>query len=445
MSSAPVSFLSLPREVRDLCYSHLLSSRAAQPLKSSQDKYLSHVPSGFAYTFPTTVFLLNRRISFEASLVIYGRNPFIIDLDHFDIAPRRTPVLREATSRDIRTLAESSSRRSLVKTFTLRFAVPCLWVEGREGLDLYSGGRVVRPLLDKAISLIHRGPLLDNLRVLLRFSNTGAANSSKKKCSSDLTESLSGLAHRVRKVEVDYVLLHPMRLSPYIAGNHVHLEELRQMLQYHPSRRVSLLGLPRECRDIIYSSLLSEKPNKTPNLVAWTPISKTFSTALLRTCHQINEEATSVFYSNTRLSILVGLSSARMVIATVPPQYRHLVKHYEIAIIERYDSPPTYGKVHDVCQELRARPKIKSIEIQIEVAMAPWYGREAYNFVDGFAPLNEHVDEIRIGILRRTSYSSSSLPSRPHGPDDECYRRLKGVLPGPAKWTFPYPYYQFKD
>lgn len=435
MSETPLSFLNLPREVRDLCYSYLLTA------KDDEDEGFGRLLCGFACRFPMTVFLLNRQITQEASLVLYSTNPYIFGLERPYGPMKAFPIRRrqQMNIKGIQTLA-ASPVRALVKTFVLRITLDCYRLEDRDGLDLWiKHGRNPMPL-EQVITLLQQGPLLDNLKILLHMADERRANSGPPMGSSVLFEVFDRLAHRVRKVEVDYLLHEPQVLKGYLSRYLGHLEELRQKLQYQASKKASLLGLPRECRDMIYYYLVSKKDHKTPTQGSWKPVPSTFSTALLRTCHQINEEATVCLYSNMTVSILVGLSTPQMVMARVPPRYRHLIKHYEIAIIERYDSPPTYEKVLDVCQELRAGPRIKSVGIQIEVAIVPWYGPKSCDFIDGFAPLNDHVDEVRVGVLKRTSYGSSSF-----GRADECYRRLKGVLPGPAKWTFPYPEYQFKD
>ncbi|MCJ1415971.1 hypothetical protein MMC32_002306 [Xylographa parallela] len=334
-----------------------------------------------------------------------------------------------------------------VKNFVLKITIACYWLEYRDGLDLMVKSDGTRQTNPSVMSLLAQGPLLESLKIHLRLCNAGAAYQRKEnedpRCKSDLPVYLQELTHRARKVNVHYEIVSPGIQRFFSGENFLQLEQLGQQLHYRPVQRASLLGLPRECRDLIYRYLLSHREQKKPVMVRWTPASTAFPTALLRSCPEIKAEAATFLYSNLELSILIGLSSARMVMATVPPQYRTLIRHYDIAIIERYDSWPTYEKVYDICNELRAGPRIQSVRIQIEVSKSqqalPRDSLDRYAFVDGFAPLAYHVDKFIVGIIATTERIADS--SR----DEECYRRLRGVLDGPAKWSYPLHDYQFKD
>ncbi|MCJ1390659.1 hypothetical protein MMC18_003520 [Xylographa bjoerkii] len=442
MSESAFSFLDLPREVRNSCYDYLMT-RTSNPLH----RVYSDSPCGFAYAFPSAVFVLNRQIKQEASEIIYGRNPFVIGVYpiYDERAPRTLRAKAKSTSDMIEALSQSPVR-PLVKQFALKMTIACYWLESRDGMDLMVNAYGPNPANPLAISLLKHGPILESLHIHLRLCNAGVANQSSDneapRGKSTLPAYFQELTRRVRNVKIDYDMVSPGIERFFHEENVLQLEQLRQQLQYRPVKKASFLGLPRECRDVIYSYLLYYKQPMKPVMVKWTPASAAFPTALLRSCQQIKDEAATYLYSHIELPILIGLSSARMVMATVPPQYRPLVRHYDIAIIERYDSPPTYEKVHDVCKELREGPRIKSVRIQIEVSKSqqalPW-DRVRYAFVDGFAPLADHVDTFIVGIIATTERIPDS--SR----DQECYGRLRGALDGPAKWSYPYRDYQFKD
>ncbi|MCJ1378534.1 hypothetical protein MMC17_001633 [Xylographa soralifera] len=441
MSETASSFLDLPREVRDLCYEYLMTPNN----REHPGQELLHQACGFAYAFPSAIFVLNRQIKQEASEVIYGRNTLSIELHpmYGDEAPRHL----QARSNKIANAVEAFSRSSIrpfVKHFVLKIIVACYWYEFRNGMDLMVQSTGSRLPNRSTMSLLTDGPTLESLKIFLRLGNAGQANPPKEtedpRCKSDLPVYLQELTKRALNMKVHYDILSPSITRFFHEENFLQLERLGQQLHYRPAKNASLLGLPRECRDVIYKHLLSHEDQKEPVMIKWKPASTTFPTALLRSCSQIKEEAATFLYSHIQLSILIGLSSARMVMATVPPQYRALIRHYDIAIIQRYDSWPTYEKVHDVCWELRAGPRIKSVRIQIEVSKSPQFLRgslDRHAFVDGFAPLADHVDNIIVGVIAcRTPEWSRN---------EECYRRLRAVLDGPAKWSYPFRNYQFKD
>ncbi|MCJ1436549.1 hypothetical protein MMC27_005928 [Xylographa pallens] len=444
MSKTTSSFLDLPREVRDLCYENLMTPNN----RENPGRELVNQTCGFAYAFPSTLFVLNRQIKQEASEIIYGRNVLSIELHpvYGDGAARSMQARANRITTMVEALSQSSIR-PFVKNFVLKITIACYWLEWRDGLDLMVQSYGSRQANPSVMSLLTHGPLLESLKIHLRLCNAGTANHPKEnedpRCKSDLPVYLQELTHRARTVKIHYDIVGPGLRRFFSEENFLQLEQLGQQLHYRPVKRASFLGLPRECRDVIYQYLLSDREQKKPVMVKWTPASATFPTALLQCCPQIKAEAATFLYSNIELSILIGLSSARMVMATVPPQYRALIRHYDIAVIERYDSWPTYEKVYDVCNELRAGPRIQSVRIQIEVSKSqqafPRDSLDRYAFVDGFAPLANHVDHFIVGIIASTERIPDS--SR----DEECYRRLRGVLDGPAKWSYPIPDYQFKD
>ncbi|MCJ1316167.1 hypothetical protein MMC15_001487 [Xylographa vitiligo] len=443
MSETASSFLELPREVRDLCYEYLMIPTN----RVNPGRELIYQTCGFLYTFPSAVFVLNRQVKQEASQIIYGKNILSIELHpiYGDAAPRIIQARANRITKAVDALSQSSIR-PLLKNFVLKISIDCYWLETRNGLDLIVPANGPAQPNRSVMSLLTDGPILESLKIYLRLCDAGAANQPEDNehswCKSDLSVYLQELTDRARNVKIDYNIVSLGITRFFHEENFIQLEQLGQQLHYRPVKKASLLGIPRECRDVIYQYLLSHKEQKRPVMVKWTPASATFPTALLRTCPQIKEEAATFLYSHIQLSILIGLSSARMVMATVPPQYRALIRHYDIAIIQRYDNWPTYEKVYDVCNELRAGPRIKSVRIQIEVSKTPqlrggildWYA-----FVDGFAPLANHVDNFIVGIIATTEMISDS--SR----DEACYRRLRGVLDGPAKWSYPFRDYQFKD
>ncbi|MCJ1399890.1 hypothetical protein MMC11_003093 [Xylographa trunciseda] len=411
-------------------------------------KELLYQTCGFAYAFPSTVLLLNRQIKQEASQILYGRNPFFLEVhpNYDEGSPRYLRIRARRTSDRIKALAQSSIR-PLVRNFVLKITVACHWLESRNGLDLTVKSYGSSETNQSILSLLGHGPILESLTIHLRLFNAGVVDHPEMNedpwCKSTLPAYLQGLSHRARSVKIDHEILSPDIQRFFHEDNVLQLEQLRQQLQYRPVKKTSFLDLPREYRDVIYGYLFAHRHRKSPVMVKWTPASASFPRALLQSCRQINEEAMVFLYAHIKLSILIGLSSASLVMATVPPQYRSLIRHYDIAIIEQYDGPPTYAKVHDVCKELRAGPHIKSVRIQIEVVKPPLArpgnDEDPYAFVDGFAPLADHVDRFIVGIIATTERKADS--SR----DEECYRRLRGVLDGPAKWSYAYRDWQFKD
>ena len=441
MSKPPLSFLDFPREVRELCYEHLLTPR---PRCNAYD----NTPCGFTYTFPMTIFLLNRQVKQEAAPVLYGKNSFFIEVypieDERELGPMRA---RANMASDMITALSKSSIRPLVKSFVLKRMIADFCFKSRNAIEFMVGSDEPSMLNTLAISLLRNGPILDSLEIcLFLFKARVVSHATKKKkdsrCKSTLLEYFWRLTGRVQNVKIDYVMLDVEAQRYFQKDTLVQMGLLRQQLQYHPAERASFLGLPRECRDVIYS-YLTHKQHKKPMRLQWTSTSTTFPTALLRACQQIHNEAAAFLYSHMELSILIGLHSAGMVMAMVPPQYRSLIRHYNMAILERHDSPLTYEKVHDVCMELRAGPRIKSVGIEIKVTKSeqavPEEHQDRYSFVDGFAPLADHVETFIIGVI------ATMEGRRDSSRDEECYRRLRRVLDGPAVWSYPCRDYQFKD
>ncbi|MCJ1283320.1 hypothetical protein MMC26_002648 [Xylographa opegraphella] len=443
MSHPRTSFLDLPREVRDQCYEHLLTP--SHPKTAGKESTFPNI--GFAYALPSTIFVLNRQIGHEAGAILYGKNVFSIEL-HTIQGPGLPPSVQERAERmadAVEALARSPAR-PLVRRFVLKMAVACYWLEGRKGLDLVVTEDGSRQADGAAMALLTDGPLLESLMLRLRLCDAGAAipprGNEVPPCTSELPVYLKRLTQRARNVNIHYEIISPVTRRFFHEENFIQLEQLGQQLHYRAVRRASLLGLPPECRDVIYSYLLCQAEQKAPVVGKWTPASATFPTALLRSCSQIKKEAAPFLYSRIQLSILIGLSSVRMAMARVPPQYRALVRHYDLTVIERYNLLPTYEDVYEVCTELRAGPRIKSVRIHIEVPKRQTplkRGLDRYAFVDGFAPLADHVDHFIVGIIAATANTPDS--SR----DEDCYRRLRGVLEGGAKWSYPFREYQFKD
>ena len=153
------------------------------------------------------------------------------------------------------------------------------------------------------MALLTAGPLLENLKVYLRLCNAGVANRPQEnedpRCKTDLPVYLKELTKRARNVKIDYELGGPVLRTFFHDENLIQLEQLGQQLHYRAVKKASFLGLSRECRDMVYRSLLSRRKGQKLATVKWMCPSETFPTALLRTCSQIKEEAAAFLYSTS--------------------------------------------------------------------------------------------------------------------------------------------------
>ena len=217
---------------------------------------------------------------------------------------------------------------------------------------------------------------------------------------------------------------------------------LQNGLQRHPSRPSYFLGMPEELRRLIYRQLMTTHwpPFLQIDSIERTRPVHTFSTALLRICRFIHDEASIYFYSHLTWRTHLGLYEAPRMPAMLVPSYSHMISHLEMSILLLpLDDRSSLDNLKEVSKQLSKGGRIKTLEIHTVATDVRVDG--IHSCLQGLAPLADRVDEIIIGQLTIDPADKLSNRSR----DKEAYHHLKEIFYRVKKWSFPYSDHQYKD
>ena len=166
------SLLSLPRELRDLTYSFLL-----RPTFTDRNTYLLW-GTGFEYTFPLSVLLLNRQINNEATQALYGDNVFALNIDY------TSPVVANS----LRAIM-ASSIRPWVRKFVIRVVMGIPYLPPFDSVEAIS--IETARILVHTFTLLADGSPIESLH--LYYSYEGSSRDTDEKVWQRFTAAFSPL------------------------------------------------------------------------------------------------------------------------------------------------------------------------------------------------------------------------------------------------------------
>ena len=301
MSASPVSFLDLPRELRDMCYDEHLRT------PQSSSKEASQAP-GFAFRFLCAILLVNRQIHHEARQFIYRANPLTLDIAGVNewgspcqVSARMIETFKRSSIRPMMedfvlsvTLAHPTRKHATMGTY--HPTVPHIYTTAARELAA-------------AVALMVQRPLIRSLKIVFQTTHRPPARNSRRTTMlmMDVMNLFGPLLGRVTSVTIH---------SDWPGKSLAQLNLLCEKLQVLRCRDTSFLGLSQEVRQLCYSYMLSRRSRarfacrnvKGNNDLRFGSPAHTFPTALFRTCHQLHDEATTYLYSHIKLPLIVPSS-----------------------------------------------------------------------------------------------------------------------------------------
>lgn len=431
LSVSPLTFLHLPKEVSDRRHYRLRSPRHRC---ANSWNVICWRALGFAPKFDRAILSVNRQIHHEASEIFFYYKPLMIWVSGLDM----WQMWNREFERLIETLAKSSSR-PYMKQFVLNVAIECDQGELYDHDVNHNYQTAVRELA-MAIDLVAQGPMIKSLKVRFQpLNNSGGGWSERSKFPMEVLAVFGPLHGRVSHVTVEPTW--GREKLPQLHG-------LRQMLQVLDRQRTSFLGLPFDIRQICYSHMVTHDSVPQPpcrdvkwnDHLFWGSPASTFPVAFFRTCRQVHDEATLYFYSRISQPLIVPYWWPRVQWTRVGNSYLHHVRHYDIAVIEDDNDGVQYEELSEVVSELCKGPRVKSLRIRTAVNHSRTHRATSTppTALDAFSALANHVDKIILGplLVRKDRITNSEMAWER---DELCYRHLREILAGPAKWEVPYP------